>query len=80
MAKFSEVFSTTWKVVLSLFLIGLGVSVVFFGLAVGHSVLNVPYLFAAYIATWVIHGVYLGSLVRRFGRLRQQWKELGKGK
>ena len=35
------------------------------------------YLFAAYIATWAIHGIYLGSLVRRFGRLRQQWKELG---
>ena len=39
---------------------------------------GVKYLFAAYIATWVIHGVYLGSLVRRFGRLREQWKELGK--
>jgi hypothetical protein len=36
------------------------------------------YLFAAYIATWAIHGIYLGSLVRRFGRLRQRWKELGK--
>ena len=36
------------------------------------------YLFAAYIATWVIHGAYLGSLVRRFGRLREQWSELGK--
>ena len=32
----------------------------------------VKFLFAAYIATWVIHGVYLGSLVRRFSRLRQQ--------
>jgi len=39
---------------------------------------SVKYLFAAYIATWVIHGAYLGSLVRRFGRLRQQLKELGK--
>jgi hypothetical protein len=36
------------------------------------------YLFAAYIATWAIHGIYLGSLVQRFKRLRQQWKELGK--
>jgi len=36
----------------------------------------VKFLFAAYIATWVIHGVYLGSLVRRFGRLRQQLKEI----
>ena len=36
----------------------------------------IKFLFAAYIATWVIHGVYLGSLVRRFGRLRQQLKEV----
>ena len=35
----------------------------------------IKFLFAAYIATWVIHGVYLGSLVRRFSRLRQQMKE-----
>jgi CcmD family protein len=41
---------------------------------------NAGFLFAAYIATWVIHGSYLVSLVRRFGRLRQQLKELGKGK
>jgi CcmD family protein len=40
----------------------------------------VRFLFAAYIATWVIHGAYLASLVRRFGRLRRQLKELGKGK
>jgi CcmD family protein len=38
----------------------------------------VKFLFAAYIATWVIHGVYLGSLVRRFGKLRRELKELGK--
>ena len=40
----------------------------------------VKFLFAAYIATWVIHGVYVGSLVRRFGRLRRQLKEVGKEK
>jgi CcmD family protein len=40
----------------------------------------VKFLIAAYIATWVIHGVYLGSLIRRFGRLRQQLKELRKEK
>jgi CcmD family protein len=40
----------------------------------------IKFLFAAYIATWVIHGVYLGSLVRRFGRLRRELKEVGKGK
>ena len=34
------------------------------------------FLFAAYIATWVIHGVFLGTLVRRFSRLRQQLKEV----
>jgi CcmD family protein len=34
------------------------------------------FLFAAYIATWVIHGVYLGTLVRRFSRLRRQMKEV----
>ena len=39
---------------------------------------GIKYLFAAYIATWVIHGFYLGSLVRRFGRLRQEMKEVGK--
>jgi CcmD family protein len=38
----------------------------------------VKFLVAAYIATWLIHGVYLASLVRRFGRLRQQLKELKK--
>jgi len=41
---------------------------------------SVKFLFAAYIATWVIHGVYLGSVVQRFSQLRKQLKELGKGK
>ena len=40
----------------------------------------VKFLFAAYIATWLIHAVYIGTIVRRFSRLRQQLKELGKGK
>ena len=40
----------------------------------------VRFLFAAYIATWVIHLFYIGTLVRRFSRLRQQLRELGKGK
>ena len=39
----------------------------------------VKFLVAAYIATWLIHGVYPGSLVRRFSRLRQQLKDLKKG-
>jgi hypothetical protein len=38
----------------------------------------VKFLVAAYVATWLIHGVYLASLIRRFGWLRQQAKELGK--
>jgi len=38
----------------------------------------VRFLFAAYTATWLIHGLYVGSLVRRFSHLRQQLKELGK--
>ena len=40
----------------------------------------IKFLFAAYIATWAIHAFYIGTLVRRFSRLRQQWKELGKAK
>ena len=40
----------------------------------------VKFLFAAYVATWVIHVFYLGTLARRFSRLRQQLRELGKGK
>jgi len=40
----------------------------------------IKFLFAAYIATWVIHAFYLGTLVRRFSNLRRQLKELGKGK
>ena len=41
---------------------------------------SIKFLYAAYIATWVIHTLYLGSLVRRYSRLRQQMKDLGKGK
>jgi CcmD family protein len=41
---------------------------------------GIKFLFAAYIATWVIHAFYLGTLVQRFAKLRQQLKELGKGK
>ena len=41
---------------------------------------STKFLFAAYLATWVIHASYIGSLVRRFKHLRQQMKEMGKGK
>ena len=37
------------------------------------------YLYAAYIATWLIHVFYVGSIVRRYSHLRQQMKELHKG-
>ena len=38
----------------------------------------IKFLFAAYIATWFIHGVYLVTLVRRFRRLRSESREVGK--
>ena len=34
------------------------------------------YLYAAYIATWAIHIVYLARLVRRYTRLRKEIDEL----
>jgi hypothetical protein len=37
---------------------------------------SIKFLWAAYIATWLIHGLYLGSIVRRYRRLRQQMKDL----
>lgn len=40
----------------------------------------VKFLFAAYIATWVIHLFYIATIARRFSKLRQQLKELGQGK
>jgi CcmD family protein len=36
----------------------------------------VKFLIAAYVATWVIHGVYIATLVRRFGRLRREEKDV----
>ena len=36
------------------------------------------FLYAAYLATWTIHLVYIASLVRRFSKLRQQMKDLGR--
>ena len=36
----------------------------------------VKFLFAAYLATWVIHLVYLGTIARRFSKLRQQLRDL----
>jgi len=41
---------------------------------------TIKFLFAAYIATWVIHSFYIGTLVRRFKRLRQELSELRRKK
>jgi CcmD family protein len=36
------------------------------------------YLYAAYIATWVIHGTYLAILLRKSARLRREMESLSK--
>jgi CcmD family protein len=38
------------------------------------------FLYAAYGATWTIHVVYLGILVRRYIRLQKDIEELKKSK
>jgi CcmD family protein len=43
-----------------------------------NSASAIKFLYAAYIATWLIHGCYIVSLVRRYSRLRQRMKEVGK--
>jgi len=79
--RIGEVFSTTWKVLLSLLLISLGISVIFFlfaAIGAAPAASANTYLYAAYVATWVIHIAYLGSLVRRYTRLRKEIEELAK--
>ena len=39
----------------------------------------IKFLFAAYIATWLIHAIYLGTIVRRFSKLRHELKDITKG-
>ena len=34
------------------------------------------YLYAAYLATWAIHIAYLGTVARRYSRLRDEIAEL----
>jgi CcmD family protein len=36
------------------------------------------YLYAAYIATWLIHGTYLAILVRKYSKLRREIEGLRK--
>jgi CcmD family protein len=38
-----------------------------------------PYLFAAYVATWVIHVGYLSTIARRYSRLKREKKGAGLG-
>jgi CcmD family protein len=44
-----------------------------------NSASAVKFLYAAYTATWLIHGFYIVSLVRRYRKLRQQVKDLASG-
>ncbi|HZZ16213.1 MAG TPA: CcmD family protein [Candidatus Sulfotelmatobacter sp.] len=39
---------------------------------------SIKFLCAAYTATWLIHGIYLATIVRRYLRLRERIKDLGK--
>ena len=39
---------------------------------------NNGYLFAAYAATWIIHIVYLGTIVSRYSRLKREIEDLKK--
>jgi CcmD family protein len=34
------------------------------------------YLYAAYIATWLIHGTYLAILVKKYSKLRREMANL----
>jgi len=36
------------------------------------------YLFAAFVATWVIHGTYLTILVRKYSKIRREMERLKK--
>ncbi len=38
----------------------------------------IKFLYAAYIATWLIHGLYLARIARRYKRVRERRKELEK--
>jgi CcmD family protein len=39
---------------------------------------SLHYLYAAYIATWAIHGGYLVILVRKYSRIRREMEKLSK--
>jgi len=37
---------------------------------------SLHYLYAAYLATWAIHGAYLVILVRKYSRIRTEMEKL----
>jgi CcmD family protein len=39
---------------------------------------SMHYLYAAYIATWAIHGAYLAILMRKYSRIRREMEKLRK--
>jgi CcmD family protein len=39
---------------------------------------SLHYLYAAYIATWAIHGTYLWILARKAGQLKKEMEKLKK--
>jgi CcmD family protein len=39
---------------------------------------SIRFMYAAYIATWVILGGYMTSIARRYSHLRQQVRELSR--
>ncbi|HTU41016.1 MAG TPA: CcmD family protein [Candidatus Aquilonibacter sp.] len=41
---------------------------------------SIKFLYAAYIATWVIQGLYIVSLLSRWRNLRRRMSELGKSR
>lgn len=41
---------------------------------------SLKFLYAAYIATWLIHGLYIATLARRYRSLQQRMKELSKNR
>jgi CcmD family protein len=38
----------------------------------------IHYLYAAYIATWAIHGTYIAILVRKYASLRREMEQVKK--
>jgi CcmD family protein len=39
---------------------------------------GIPYLFAAYAVTWIIHSAYLGTIVSRYSQLKREIEQLKK--